>query len=369
MKLRNRTIVGRLLPAFVFMCISTASGLAAPDQAAGIIVYMEGDAWIYRDGALVDEYLDIGFELQEFDLLETDEGSLVELDIALPNGRSVTAHIQENTAFYFDFGDVAGEKHTKLRLLSGSLGLKVQKLMSHEKVSVATQSAVMGVRGTEFEVRVSKDRAVLITCPIGSVVCTDTDGGEALAEPGSIVEKTPDVPLQAFAVGAEDITLYTEYWQHTRDEIFRASAGMFIRSYALRYRDLLPLFELAYVDLNGQRRPLSEFDASAGTGELMRLKMQISPSILKMRSVFPMFEHIFHALKVLEESHAIGLGHGDIDRRMTTGAFFQDFNHNRERIQRQMSEVRYLFKLYVALSVAASDGMMVEDPLGELESF
>jgi hypothetical protein len=72
---------------FLFiMIIFFITGSLFAKSVSGTITYIEGYVDLYRDGELLDwELVDIGFDIQEFDLIETGDDGLVEIEVKLPS--------------------------------------------------------------------------------------------------------------------------------------------------------------------------------------------------------------------------------------------------------------------------------------------
>jgi type II secretory pathway component PulJ len=58
------------------------------------------------------------------------------------------------------------------------------------------------------------------------------------------------------------------------------------------------------------------------------------------------FERIHFRLSELEEYYRQGYGEGTLEGSLTTRAFFQSLDRDREALERRMAEVRYVTKLY-----------------------
>jgi len=356
----------------IFLIVITLFLLAVSLYAksvTGTITYIEGYVDLYRDGEIVDwELVDIGFGLEEFDLIETGDDGIVEIDLTLPSGSRTSLSVKSDTAFYFEMKEKSGRNQTSFQMLGGSISFKVQKLTNNDTLDVHTESAVMGVRGTEFEIITSPDGGILVLCDEGAVSCKDDQGREKYSKPGSVVDKVPDKRISSYSVSTEDLGLYRNYWVSARDEVFRNGAKVFIQGYAKQYLLFEPKFSAAFSDLLEVKTTLERYgiDTSSGTpGVLFKAKAEVSPAIIKMRSVLPIFEMVFYRLKELESYHNEGLGIGPIDEDLSSSNFFNTFSMEKNNISRQMAEVRYLFKLYNNLHKAAGGGpSILETPFG-----
>lgn len=361
---KRRRIISSV--SIIVWCLTTSWISAQEREATGFISYLEGDITLYREGTVIyPEYVDIGSELHEFDLIEVAEDSLAEIEITLPSRAGMMIKVMENTVFYFSTGSYTGSNQTRVQLLSGSASMKVRNLFG--EVLVKTDTTIMGVRGTDFDVLIAPERSVLLTCSEGRVYCTDETNTKIYAEPGTIVERSSDGGLKAFAVPSDDIALYQEFWKSQREELFKASAFPFVRFYYQKYVTFLPQFLEAYKDL------MDQFDLIIGykdavsipLSEGIAVRREAGSAFIEMRRVFPHFEHVFYSVQILGRYHRQGLGAGTIRRRYTTKEFFDEFDEAQEDLKKKLGVVRYLFKLYARIGSLSSDGMGVDDPLSE----
>jgi hypothetical protein len=208
-----------------------------------------------------------------------------------------------------------------MTMMSGSLSFKVQKLTGNEQLNVRTESAVMGVRGTDFRIQRAPEGSVLVVCVEGKVACADDRKIERFAMPGSVVEKRSGSTLSRIDIDAGDENLYGMYWSGKREEVFRAGAATFVRGYSEQYGNYLPGFLQAYDDLLEIKGVLETYglernQASAGfSSKLITVKAETSDEMIMMRSILPLFEHSFYAVQVLEGYHDQGIGRTDIRKK------------------------------------------------------
>ena len=115
---------------FLMLFISCTVGIIeAQDNTKAVILYMEGSVDITRNGVYLNySDVDIGTVIEIYDMIKTGEDGYIELEVKTPVSPAVTLKIYEDTHFYFDTKQVHGNTKTSFQLLSGSMGLKVQKL-------------------------------------------------------------------------------------------------------------------------------------------------------------------------------------------------------------------------------------------------
>lgn len=335
-----------------------ACGLVA-DELGGEIVYLDGTVDVYRDGKQLDwRDVDIGFFVEPYDTIETGDDGIVEIDVRSAAGTGAMIKVRPGTSFYLTEEAVSGKKKSSFTMMKGSLAFRVQKLSGNEAFNVRTESAVMGVRGTAFSVESSPEGSILVLCDEGAVECSDPQGRSSMAQPGSVVEKVPETGLASFEVKADELELYRSYWLSKRLDIFKNGASTFIQGYMRQYRRLEPRFQQAYEDLSAQRGNLERYGkegSSVSSSSLFQAKRTVSPAIIRMRSIVPLFEQVFARLEVLEEYHSQGIGSTQVNG-ISSQRFFSSFQQDSEQIKAQLADVRYLFKLFSLIDRASGGG-------------
>ena len=168
---------------------------------------------VYRDGEMLDYYdVDIGLRLEQYDMVETDDIGYAEIDVVTTVGpEELLSVFLKIPLSILTMMTAAASQQTKFEMLTGALALKVQKLSGNGDVIVQTESAVMGVRGTEFTVSAAPEGSILVTCEEGKVSC-QSEGREVQAVPGRAVEKPRDGGLRELAVEVGDLGDFRQQW-------------------------------------------------------------------------------------------------------------------------------------------------------------
>ena len=345
---------------FVFILMLAVPAAVFAAEPVGRIVYLEGAVDLQRDGELLELWdSDIGFELNNYDFIETGSDGFVELELDGFGTRGTKIKIDNCTSFYFDSGRVSGQTQQNIVMLSGSLSFKVNRLTGSEELNVRTESTIMGVRGTDFTVKRAPEGSILVTCVEGKVSCEDDRKIERFAMPGSVVEKKNGSSLSRIDIDRGDENLYSAYWTGKREEIFKAGAETFVKGYAVQYNNYLPRFLNAYEKVLSAAPVLETYgrEGASGTGfsaRLMSVKSEVTDEMITMRSILPLFEHAFYAVQVLEKYHSQGIGRTAIGRNSSSDDFFKEFSIEKAGMKKKLAEVRYFIKLYVNISRAAS---------------
>jgi hypothetical protein len=138
------------LPAFVH----------AEESSQAIVKGIKGEARFLRSGSTDWQALERGTVLSEGDALKTAIESQVTLTLV---GASKTAEItvRPETEFVFKkfhFDGVSRVESTILDVQLGGVLVKAEKLVGESKFEVKTPTSIVGIRGTTFEVQVSKKK-------------------------------------------------------------------------------------------------------------------------------------------------------------------------------------------------------------------
>lgn len=323
-------------------------------REVGRLVYFEGDVELIRDGALRDAgALAAGTAMREFDVLQTGFDGYAEVELAAPAASLV--RLRENAAYYVEQSGNQGNLTTTLRLLNGRVDMAVEELRSGSRLQVNTGQAVLGVRGTEFDVLTAPDDSVLFGIRVGRVDVA-AGGRQISAGAGTAVEAAAGETLTRETVGASDFDRYYENWTRTRLQAFRSGAATFIRAYVRRYEDTRPDFDEAYEQLMTVRPELeAAAQGQSSLGEDMQLRAAASPMVIRMRSILPLFESTVYRLRELDRFHAQGLGRTRVGSQDSTD-FFRAFSMQEGDLLRRLTEVRTVFALYRTLEERSFGG-------------
>jgi hypothetical protein len=320
----------------------------------GEINFISGGVEIVRDEeVLTEEDLFIGDEIENYDQIQTGSDGQLIIDLTSTRSADTEIHVSPNTLFVIDLNKVERKQTTTLNLITGSLGLKVQKLGGNQGFHVKTEKTAMGVRGTEFSVETSPAADVLVTCSEGSVVCRDEEtGGEAEAMPGSVVEKRMDADIRSIPVAVSDLESYRRDWFAERIRAFKPNALRVIKFYARRYDELYNRFNAEYEALMMEMAILKKWiqeDREGRMGskiQIMKEKKQIVGYIFRIREVFFIFERVYHRLLELYSYFQQGYGIGEIRPGLTTAEFYRRFMAQSKDLAQKARKVRYIMKLY-----------------------
>jgi hypothetical protein len=344
----------------VFSLILIPALYVSAQSEVGTIAYMEEGVEIGRNSETIPSWdVFIGMGVENFDLLRTDERGYAEVEVDDPRSAPAIVRISPNTSFYFEMNKIGRNQTTTIGMITGSLSVKVAKLSTRQNVEVATESALMGVRGTDFAVTLSPGGDTLVTAEEGRVSCIDESGQELFAEPGTVVEKRPGELFREVPVAVSDLETFQRDWYAERMEVFKSNALRAIKFYAGRYLRLKDRFDSAYNDLQQDGQILRKWYAED--------RRELIGDLLELRKILYIFERVYFRLVELEGYYSQGYGRGQIEPGLSSSTFFNRFDREKQALGEQMAEIRYITKLYAK----RNDGNFPTDLLeqGENEFF
>ena len=154
-----------LLTAFSCTREKVVSSIEIPQHTQAIITFTTGEVLTLKENqwnpAEINDFLETG------DTVKVEADSYCEIQF----GNRAVIKIEENTELVIpSLQTASGSTEVGLKVLTGAVLSKVNKLASSESFTVETQSAACGVRGTEFMVRADSETATLLAVKEGSVV-------------------------------------------------------------------------------------------------------------------------------------------------------------------------------------------------------
>jgi hypothetical protein len=324
----------------------------SPDKI-GDASYVEGAVALQRDGQDMDSSdVQAGLEIQNLDMVKTGADGLAEVKVTAPKSAGATIKVSHDTQFTFQLNDTGTRQQSFVGLMSGTIALTVSKLTSSQDLMVHTESAVMGVRGTEFSVTAPPTGDVLVTCRTGDVVISDENGQEFHATPGTAVVRRFGERLESVAVTGGDVETFRQAWENERLAYLKDHALEIIQREAQRYDALSDEFDTEFAALQEKKDILASWEAqekkgAVGSGdEVEKQKAEIADLLADLRETAFLLERVHYRMIRLRELHEQGFGHGDIRKGLSTGEFFQRFDQDRKGLELRLAGVRHVLKLF-----------------------
>ncbi len=140
------------------------SGKATLTYEEALVIFVSGE--VYVKGTAEWEYLEIGNIVHPDEVVKVGADSLCELQF----GQKSVVRVQENTEISLkEFWLEPEQTAVDIDLAVGSVLCKVSKLSGKESFKVRTRTAVCGIRGTEFSVRVTESKETVLAVKEGAV--------------------------------------------------------------------------------------------------------------------------------------------------------------------------------------------------------
>jgi hypothetical protein len=328
-----------------------AAGFLNAAEKLGDITYLEGEAAVLRNGEELDN-VQIGLDVQNFDVVKTGSDGLAEIVVATPKAPKMTIKVSPGTQFSFEVSRLGAKQQTTVGLISGTVSLKVAKLAGAQSVNVKSDAAAMGVRGTQFTVTSPPTGDILVTCDEGEVICTDDEGRELAAIPGTVVEKRPGELFRTVPVAVSSLETFRKTWNAERIDALRVNALRAIRAFAALYVSLSRELNANYAELMKKQAIISKWQEEdrkgklGGAMEIMREKKDIVGHLFALRRTLFKLERIYFRLVELKDYHDQGYGRGTIAAGETTTQFFQKLEREKKDMLKKMAVIHYVTKLY-----------------------
>ena len=336
------------------VCFSLTTMTLDAQEKIGETVYLDGEVSITRNGnALDSSQVIIGVPIDNFDLMETGDDGNAQVRITTTkaaNGSTIT--LSPDTQFTFELTQLQGRQTSSINLISGSLSLKVSKLSGSQDLEVQTETTVLGVRGTQFDVSTSDAGDVLVTCNEGAVSCRTSSGTEYRAVPGTVVENQEGGAFRAIPVPVTDLESFRRTWVEQRRAAVRANAAGLIQSNAERYLQLRSAYDRDYTALMRQRNIISKWtteDRRGGIGAAEQVdqeKRAIAATMMRLRATQFTLERVQARLLRLKRLHDQGLGRGTLPGGVSTENFFSELQRDHNVVNSHMATVRNVARLY-----------------------
>jgi len=351
----KRSIIVAVLAVLAF----SASAITYPN--IGSIDYVEGNVSIGRSGKVISAP-NIGDPILSGDLIKTQGDGLLIVAMGKNTGMGGKLTVKPRSSLYINVDIVKGEPRTQIQMLTGAIGSKVNKLTGSPTMTVTTSSAVMAVRGTEYDVALSinasdgagdSQQAMLVTCSESKVAVNDGQG-EVEVPAGKVLEKRPGARPLFLPVALSTVKGYSQRWVADEISAFKADAPRALGAYAKRYAELSAKFAAAYEPFQASPTPKKWADEDRNKAKInpldpavLREKKEMAAYLLNIRKVLFIFERIYY--RVDELSNAIAgteLEKREIRPGQTTADFIKTVYMDRDKLESQVARYRYIEELY-----------------------
>ena len=352
----------RLRVSLIPLMLLSAATLQA--ESIGSITYLEQEVRVVRAGRDLVEGVDFGFPLESFDLIQTGAEGFAEILLDPRTGIQAQIMVEPSTSFYLDVSDLRSQQTAGIELLTGSLAFRVNELVGSSDFEVRTETAVMGVRGTDFIVVMAPAGDVLVVTTEGRVEVSDSSVRRRFARPGEAVERLESGEFRNLDLGTNPEE-GAQLWLDERMRAFYARAESILTFQAARYLALRTRFFDAWEDLQEHRDIIDTWVAEDRRGELgsridqIRQKRRIIGSIIEIRRAASFFHRLFYRLRSLASMPDLPLS-AEVAEDLTLGEFFSQLRNEARLIEERLNSYRQLLVLYAR----RNDGVTPLDSFG-----
>jgi outer membrane protein assembly factor BamB len=174
-------------------------GKATLAYEEALVVFVSGEVFV--KGTADWEYLEIGNIVHPGEIIKVEADSLCELQF----GQKSVVRVQANTEVMLkEFWLEPENAEVDIDLAVGSVLCKVSKLSEKESFKVRTRTAVCGIRGTEFLVRVDESKDTVLAVKEGAVtIVPESAESEKIEEQAQLY----NTELKALLRQIEDMAL------------------------------------------------------------------------------------------------------------------------------------------------------------------
>ncbi|MFW5744118.1 MAG: FecR family protein [Spirochaetota bacterium] len=334
---------------FLFAAVA-AAGIVADE--VGTVSYVEGFPEIVREGTDVHEEIDFGFRIENFDVVRTDERSSLEIDFDPETGIDASVGVEPDTHFAVELSSLRTEQTGAIELIAGSVSVTARRLTGRSRFEIRTPAAIMGVRGTVFDVTGAPGGELLVTTEEGLVEVTDQDGRSLFASPGEAVEVDEESALlRTVRYDREQIAAFRQQWRAERLERFIENAPRILSFYGRRYLRAREDFVSAYADLMSHRDLVDEWIDEARRGVRpragsLRERREFVAALRNVRLAMFRLEPVMARLDQMAPFVREFVATVEIEPGVTAADLYGTVNDDRRLMRRRVAEVRRVLKLF-----------------------
>ncbi len=202
--------------------VTSLKPVELPDTDAGVISFVSGDVTLVKNGETLPA--ESGDVVTSNSTVKTGAGASCEITL----GETAIVSIEEDTVCEIRTLLLAETSDVGLEVALGSILCKVKKLTENDTFNVKTDSAVCGVRGTEFLVRKSKTGETVVAVKTGRVALLppEVDAGDlenyAKLTYTEIVQVVEKLEALATSVSADEEIVVRRDTLKSAEEVYTA---------------------------------------------------------------------------------------------------------------------------------------------------
>lgn len=344
----------RKLPFFLLFGVFLVFAFAQQPKPPvfGTIDFIEGSVSVTRANKVIAN-VNPGDIIMIDDFVKTGNDGSVIIQLDKKTGMRGTVTLKPKTTVYLRLKMDANAPKTIVEVMAGQIQSKLAKLSGNPSFSIATDTAVMGVRGTEFGVVASPTGGTLVYCSEGSVECSE-DQGSVIVNKGQSVEKKFGERFSKVPVAVSNYEAFVAKWWADDIEAFRANPARALKFYKDKYDELSKRFNTAFETLQKSKiltkwlkEDTEHVVINPNNPETMREKKEIIGPILEIRKILVIFERIYYRMLLLEEYiKSTNAEKTIIVPGMTAGDFIRKISSEASAFEKKVALFRFAEILY-----------------------
>jgi hypothetical protein len=234
------------------------------------------------------------------------------------------------------------------------VAVKAKKIAGTPNLRIRTSNTIMGVRGTEFEVIISVNDAILVTCTDGRVVCAAESGEELESFPGQLVQAKAGESLRSVPVAVSSVETFRNDWISEEISAFAASPLRALDQYAKSYSKLRDDFRKAYTPLASdpglsawianEKKPGFVYRPNDIT--VMKQKSALAPKLMRVRGILFIFERVYYRLEEIRSLLSASDQRSRLDSGGTVADLYKVLAQEKTELEKKVAGYRNAVRLF-----------------------
>ena len=344
----------RKIPSLIALFLLGGSAFAASSDVIAKLDNYDGTLVVVRAGApLPPSSVDTGFAFENNDQIKVSDDGSADISLDTKTGIKANLHLKASTVILLDLTSLAKSGQTAtLDLLSGSVSLKVQKMVGANRLEVHTETANMGVRGTQFDVDTELDGSTLLTTTEGKVELTPEVGPSHFSVPGVAVKGEGDENTKWTDAKVSDAKAFREAWHRERLAYFEAHREAQLGNLADRYQRLKTRFDEAYTKLDENKDLWAKWSSEEKAGTRSpsiadaKLRRALEADLVAVRQVAWSLERVDRRLTRIETRLGPEVFAGLKVKTADWALFVKTWHEGRAPLEGRFAVAHYRVKLF-----------------------
>ncbi|MFP4376236.1 MAG: hypothetical protein ACLFP4_04265 [Spirochaetales bacterium] len=338
---------GRFVHILTTLFLLFVAPIAAVAQPVATIASLEGRPEVARDNRFLLSDIEQGFRFEKYDYIETNENTIVSLDV-LPRGGSPGRIIVESTTALILLGyaeEVDGEAPLEVELFTGSISVSSAPVVVHRpRVSIDGTNA-------EFSVISGPGGGTLVIATDGIVSVTTDENVQLFAEAGDAVE----IGMVGDLARTREYERTTAgsfplFWLAERRSLLDSCIESHTEVALRRYDEAVAAWEDAYAALISERDALDEWAEQDRRGRVESIAAEdyarIEVIMEEARRQLVAYRHSVATLESLAETQPLIVAEVSVPSGLDGAQALQEIEDERLQMGRWLRQTLYSLKLF-----------------------